>query len=306
MLEIRAVKDDLELNEVFRVLDRAFRRTKADYFIRRTTIGKPDYDYWHTRVLVLDGKVVSTIEIFPTFMWLEGRKIKNAGIGSVATDPDFQGRGLGIKIVKDTNNFVKNKGFTVATLFTSIFDFYAKAGYFKVTYPFYEIGRVYSLPAGKKVITFRPIYIERIVRIHEEYNRPLVGPVVKDCESYMRSFGFLNEDTWLFMLAHDGSDITGFIRAREFKNTLEVLEFASVTPDEDLALFTENLRERGERKRIFINLSDYEKERITRVELKSRGQYSMMFAILDDKFISKDEFIEKFRMRGNFWLADLY
>lgn len=306
MVEIRAVKNEQELNEVFLVLDRAFRRTKADYFIRRTTIGKPDYDYWQTRVLVYEGKIASTMEIFPTLMWFEGDKIKNAGIGSVATDPDFQGKGLGIKIVRETNNFAKNKGFTVATLFTSIFDFYAKAGYFKVTYPFYEIGEVHSAPAGKKVITFRPAFLEDIEKIHDKYNSPLVGPVVKDKELYMRSFGFLNEDTWLFMLAHDGYKITGFIRAREFKNTLEVLEFASLTPDEDLALFTVNLRERGEHRRIFINLSDYEKEKITRVELKSRGHYSMMFAILDENFITEDEFAEKFKEKGNFWLADLY
>lgn len=306
MVEIRAVKNEQELNEVFLVLDRAFRRTKADYFIRRTTIGKPDYDYWQTRVLVYEGKIASTMEIFPTLMWFEGDKIKNAGIGSVATDPDFQGKGLGIKIVRETNNFAKNKGFTVATLFTSIFDFYAKAGYFKVTYPFYEIGEVHSAPAGKKVITFRPAFLEDIEKIHDKYNSPLVGPVVKDKELYMRSFGFLNEDTWLFMLAHDGYKITGFIRAREFKNTLEVLEFASLTPDEDLALFTVNLRERGEHRRIFINLSDYEKEKITRVELKSRGRYSMMFAILDENFITEDEFAEKFKEKGNFWLADLY
>ncbi len=306
MVEIRSVKDEQELNEVFLVLDRAFRRTKADYFIRRTTIGKPNYDYWQTRVLVYEGKIASTIEIFPTLMWFEGNKIKNAGIGSVATDPDFQGRGLGIKIVKDTNNFAKNKGFKVATLFTSIFDFYAKAGYFRVTYPFYEIGEVYSVPQGKKVVTFRPAFLKDVVKIHRKYNSPLVGPVVKDEELYMRSFSFLNEDTWLFMLAYDGNEFTGFIRAREFKNTLEVLEFASLTPDEDLALFTIKLRERGERRRIFINLSNFEKEKIRSVELKSRGHYSMMFAILDENLISEDEFVEKFREKGNFWLADLY
>ena len=305
MIEIRSAQDDQELNEVFRILDRAFRRTKADYFIRRTTIGKKDYQFWQTRVLFYDGKLASTIEIFPTLMWFEGKKIKNAGIGSVATDPDFQGKGLGLKIVKDTNKFAKEKGFQVATLFTSIFDFYAKADYFKVTYPFYEIGNVYSIPQDRELITFRPCFLNDIVRIHESYNRNLIGPVVKDKEDFTRSFAYLNEDTYLFLISLKDGKPTGFIRGREFKNTIEILEFASIYPDEDLPLFVNEIRKRAFYTRIFINLSNFEKQKITGVELKPRGHYSMMFALLDDS-LDKEEFIKKFSEKGNFWLADLY
>jgi len=306
MVEIRSVKDERELERVFFILDRAFRRTRADYFIRRTTIGKHDYDFWQTRVLVLDGEIVSTVEIFPSEIWFEGKKIKNAGIGSVATDPDFQGRGFGLQIVRDTNRVAKERGFQVATLFTSIFDFYAKAEYFRVTYPYYEIGEVGSIPNGKHILTFMPRYVDDILRIHADYNRPLIGPVVKSRDWLMRSFAYLNEDTWLFLMAVGKDGITGYIRAREFKNTIEVLEFASLTPDEDLALFVPELRKRGSFQRIFINLSNYEKSRISNVELIPRGTYSMMFALLDEGFMDREEFVKKFRERGNFWLSDLY
>ncbi len=306
MVEIRSVKDERELDRVFFILDRAFRRTRADYFIRRTTIGKTGYEFWQTRVLLYNRRIVSTVEIFPTEMWFDGKKIKNAGIGSVATDPDFQGRGFGLDIVKDTNRFAREKGFTVATLFTSIFDFYAKADYFKVTYPYYEIGEVGNLPSGKYVITFAPHYIDDVLNIHREYNRSLVGPVVKDREWLLRSFAYLNEDTWLFLLSVGRDGISGYIRAREYKNTIEVLEFASITPDEDLALFVPELRKRGSFYRIFINLSNYEKSRISNVELIPRGHYSMMFALLDEGFMSRGDFLKKFEERGNFWLADLY
>ena len=306
MIEIRSAENDLELNRVFYVLDRAFRRTKADYFIRRTTIGKKDYDFWQTRVLLYDGEIVSTIEIFPTLMWFEGEKIKNAGIGSVATDPDFQGKGLGIKMVEDTNRFARKKGFQVATLFTSIFDFYAKADYFKVTYPFYEAGKIHYRPEDREVITFRPAYLSDIVKIHEKYNRELIGPLVKDERDFTLSFAYLTEDTHLFLLSIKNGTLTGFIRAREFKNTIEVLEFASLEPDADLAIFIDEIRKRAFYQRVFINLSDFEREQIKNVELKHRGHYSMMFALLDKSMGSKDEFLEKFSKKGNFWLADLY
>ena len=306
MIEIRSVENDLELNRVFYILDRAFRRTKADYFIRRTIIGKKDYDFWQTRVLLYDGEIVSTIEIFPSLMWFDGRKIKNAGIGSVATDPEFQGRGLGIKIVKDTNRFAEEKGFHVATLFTSIFDFYAKANYFKVTYPFYEVGKIHYSPEDREVITFRPAYLSEIVKIHEKYNCELIGPLVKDQDDFMLSLAYLTEDTHLFLLSVKDGSPTGFIRARKFKNTIEVLEFASIEPDADLAIFINEIRKRAFYQRVFINLSDFEKEKIKSVELRPRGHYSMMFALLDESIDTKEEFIEKFSKKGNFWLADLY
>ena len=306
MIEIRSAENDQELNRVFYVLDRAFRRTKADYFIRRTTIGKKDYDFWQTRVLVFDGEIVSTIEIFPTLMWFEGKKIKNAGIGSVATDPDFQGKGFGIKIVEDTNRFAREKDFHVATLFTSIFDFYAKSDYFKVTYPFYEVGKIFNVPEDREVVTFRPYLLTDIVKIHEQYNRELIGPVVKDERDFILSFAYLSEDTYLFLVSLREGVPTGFIRAREFKNTIEVLEFASLEPDADLAIFIDEIRKRAFYQRVFINLSDHEREKIKSVELKPRGHYSMMFALLDESMGPREEFIEKFSRKGNFWLADLY
>jgi predicted acetyltransferase len=66
--------------------------------------------------LKAEGKFVSHVGIFPFEALIEGRPLKVAGIGSVATDPDFRGRGFIKRLMDHVGNEMKKDGFDLSIL----------------------------------------------------------------------------------------------------------------------------------------------------------------------------------------------
>lgn len=67
-------------------------------------------------VLKADGRFVSHVGVFPFDALVEGRPLKVAGIGSVATDPDFRGRGLVKRLMAHVGNEIHKEGYDLSIL----------------------------------------------------------------------------------------------------------------------------------------------------------------------------------------------
>jgi aminoglycoside 2'-N-acetyltransferase I len=92
---------------------------------------------------LFEGKMVSTIGIIPRKIRLGSRTVKVAGIGGVATDPEFQNRGFAGLLLEKTNRWLDQRPapeigiFDIAMLFceTKRIQYYGKFGYFLIGQP---------------------------------------------------------------------------------------------------------------------------------------------------------------------------
>lgn len=98
----------------------------------------PDESYTltHQAVSLLDGKrrehVVSHVGVFNRHLLVGGVKYPIAGIGSVATAPEFQRRGFATFLLESVHGLLRAHGYTMAALFADdalMEGFYRHVGY---------------------------------------------------------------------------------------------------------------------------------------------------------------------------------
>lgn len=126
-MKIRPVLSRAELEEVYNLLETCFPISKS-YFQSRLdhyTAYRSDT----TWVAVVDGVIASTVQIFPYICRVEDVTLKVAGIGSVATKPEYRGQGLGLQILQKLTEWMAQEGYDLSLLFASIHPFYEKLGW---------------------------------------------------------------------------------------------------------------------------------------------------------------------------------
>ncbi|MBM3935482.1 MAG: GNAT family N-acetyltransferase [SAR202 cluster bacterium] len=110
-------------------------QTPAGQPTRLPTIG---FDWSHIyhqdnleniRVITHDGKVVTTIAIFPQTVRTPRGNISVGGINCFATLPDYRRRGLGEAVLLDAHKKMKDNGHHIALLTTTVHDYYRKFGW---------------------------------------------------------------------------------------------------------------------------------------------------------------------------------
>lgn len=287
--------------EVLRLLQRAFPQTPVDYFPRRTFFDQ-SYRLENTFILQIDGKIISTLHVFFYYMWMSGKKVPIAGIANVATEPEYQGKGYGTKIMEEVHRFITEEtDVDASVLFTGTPGFYERLGYKLFKIKTYMVSR-YECKETVEIITFSPDLLNNIVEIHEVYNQRLVGPLSKRVEDFKAQFTYVNEDRSLFLVAKNGGKPSGYIRVRNEGDFLNILEFASINPGIDFPAFLGNFSGRFPDKRVLIGLSPLEKEVLKDyVDFEFNGERNIMFLPIKDGLI-----LDEFKEKGNFWLADVF
>jgi len=125
-IEIGTVRKD-EFNEALELQGRIF-GLSADYF-RTLALKDPLFDYENVFVARSDGRIVSHVQVFPKVVRIAGARVWMGGIGGVATDPDYRGRGLASDLLRMATGSMVRRGMETSILFTGIHDFYRKLGW---------------------------------------------------------------------------------------------------------------------------------------------------------------------------------
>ncbi|GAA0136786.1 hypothetical protein YSY43_36270 [Paenibacillus sp. YSY-4.3] len=126
-MEIRPIQSRIELEEVYELLDHCFPVGKS-YFQSRLDHSTA-YRFDTTWVAVVDGAIASTVQVFPYICRVEEVTLKVAGIGSVATKPEYRGQGLGLQILQKLTEWMAQEGYDLSLLLASIHPFYEKLGW---------------------------------------------------------------------------------------------------------------------------------------------------------------------------------
>jgi len=176
-IEIRGCSSEEELLNVIEVCDAAFPKTTKEYFERHLledkTLGLSD-----TRVLLKEGKIVSSVQLFPRIISTSSGALRFGGIGNVATLPSERRNGYAGLLLNDALDYLKTQGIPLSILTTHINSYYEKFGFETVRR---TIARIESI-TGKAYNDIRKFEIEKDLRdvanLYNEFNINKSGALV--------------------------------------------------------------------------------------------------------------------------------
>jgi predicted N-acetyltransferase YhbS len=136
-------------------------------------------------LLALDGgRPVSSVQIFTKPVRLRGETVLLGGIGSVATHPAQERRGIATTLLRRAIEEMKQRGMALSLLFTARISFYERLGWLAIPCPVWAIHR----DARPEVVQrpFREGDLPGVRRLYDGYMRGLELATVRD-EAYWRA-----------------------------------------------------------------------------------------------------------------------
>jgi GNAT superfamily N-acetyltransferase len=232
---IRAARP-ADMPAAYELLSLCFPDARPDLF-RRQTEHDSTFRWRHARVVEVDGAVVGYLRIFDRRMWLRGARLRGArlraaGIGSVATHPDYRRRGLATALLRDTLAFLRREGYHLSFLGTEIAaPFYERLGWRIVRQPSHgaPAAEAAGLPErpGLTIRPFVPSDLAAVARIHARATRGRTGAVVRSLRYWTDHLSWIDDDPGGFLVATAGRrGIAAFVRSRSerWASTLVVLD----------------------------------------------------------------------------------
>jgi ribosomal protein S18 acetylase RimI-like enzyme len=220
-----------DMPAVYEVLSLCFPDARPDLF-RRQTEHDSTFRWRHGRVVEVDGAVVGYLHIFDRRMWLRGARLRAAGIGSVATHPDYRRRGLATALLRDTLVLLRREGFHLSFLGSEVAPaFYERLGWRIVRQPSHgapaaEAARLPERP-GLTIRPFAPSDLTAVARIHARATRGRTGAVARSLRYWTDHLSWIDDDAGGFLVTVSGrGGIAAFVRSRSerWASTLMVLD----------------------------------------------------------------------------------
>lgn len=302
---IRGCNGQAELVEVVELLDRSFDNTPREYF-ERHVLHDPTLRLQDTRVLIRNGKIVSTVQIFPRVMQVAGMELALGGIGNVATDPTERRAGYASVMMSDAIDEMRAERFPLSMLTTTINAYYERFGYRTIVRCMAIIAPLQGTRHPGVRRFRRETDYTYVKELYRKYNAQSNGPLVRDELYWEAQFTFCGEDPGMFLVLEDSGTVVAYIRARVSREHLEIMEFASehgFAPNFDVLL--RSLCSLAPGVPIKLYYAEREQERL-RVQYPwtKKEDTDLMILVLENRLAST---VEQHLMRPNtmtYWLTD--
>ncbi len=162
--------------------------------------------------LTLDGaQPVSSLQIFEKQIRLRNQVVKIGGIGSVATHPDYEHRGIATRLLERAIEEMRSRGYLLSLLFTGRTSFYERLDWVKIPRPTWSLTR--SGPAPD--LASRPFAhgdLERLERIYDYYNLHADSSVVRDRRYWVAQLDYAGEPDEDFRMVERDGEIVAYAR----------------------------------------------------------------------------------------------
>ncbi len=232
---VRSIDPD-EREECLALWCTAFPHTSRAYF-ERYFYGDTEYDPHYTRVGVLEGRLVSCVQIVRRVVTVGEARLTAACIANVSTLPQFTGRGYNRACLESALNVISKDTFDFSILGTGIPNYYAKFGWAQVGLPVISGQlRDVAMPPDTKLRQARFSDVEQMMAAYTLTYQRVPLSVVRS-RSYWR--GWLefsegaNPDMW-YVAETPAGEFLGYVRAEKddesSKSSLDIYEAASLRP----------------------------------------------------------------------------
>ena len=188
-MEIRGLRES-ELDEMFDLQCLVFDPDRRERY-RQYILGDPSYRLEQTRVLIVDGRIISTLRIWNRSIRIGTCPVRMGGIGGVGTHPDHRGKGYAGALMKESITFMKADGFDLSVLFSAIpCSFYRRLGWSSVPLGGFIIKRL-RIPSQKRIDWDVTAFDEerdfdQVISLYDAYNAEQNGSHIRP-RSYWNS-----------------------------------------------------------------------------------------------------------------------
>ena len=227
-MEIRGVRES-ELAEMIELQCRVFRpdgHERYSGYVRTD----PSYRYDQSRVLVVNGRIVSTLRVWEREIRIGSIAVPMGGIGGVGTHPDHQGAGYATALMKDTTAYMRTVGYDVGVLFSAIpCAFYRKLGWASVPLAGFRVTRRQTIDLAKtewRVESFdEERDLEPSIALYHRYNAQQSGSLVRT-RSYWGSGPARLRGILPTVVARQGNRLGGYLNFQVEGKSANILEVA--------------------------------------------------------------------------------
>lgn len=304
---IRGCNNDGELEIVVELCDLAFPGTNREYFERHMfkdlTITPSD-----TRILLKNGKIVSSVQVFPRSIYLNGRAINMGGIGNVATHPEERGHGYAGMVLSDAIKYMKEKGMMVSMLTTTINKYYEKFG-FRTIKREVCVGSVGDPVPHNNVRKFdQQRDLNVVMQLYEKYNRTSAGPIARDLKYWESQLGFSDDERDLFFVYEFEGKVVAYVRSKRGNDRLKIMEYSFEEQNLELILaLLKHAMFEAKKERIELFMSEREKSRLSFFNPEAvQTDTDLMVSFLDSGLTNRERQLLLKENYITFWLTDFF
>lgn len=223
-VEYRAVRED-ELEECLNLWCTVWKGPDNPAYFRRYFYGDVEWLPYYTQVAVVDGKLVSAVQICKRTVACGEFRLTMGGIANVATLPEYRGQGHNAECMRRAIAVMEADAMDFSLLFTGINDYYANFGYATVSRPGLNVvlkPDIASRSTGLQVRAATAEDLPAVRALYDSYNRE--RPIaVQRYEAYWREWIRIKPDkipdTLLVAVDASGS-MQGYIRTGTFNSAI--------------------------------------------------------------------------------------
>ncbi|MGD0114036.1 MAG: GNAT family N-acetyltransferase [Armatimonadota bacterium] len=184
--------------------------SQRDWWLRavRTTVG---YDPEQTRVMALDGRLVSSVTCYLRPSYAADRVARAVCIGSVCTHPDYRRRGLLRHVLAEAAEWMTRNGILWSFLYGNE-AVYGGSGWRHLTSRVVSVDLVVADEVGQE-ITARPLAeddVLSLVRMYDAFNSRLTGTTQRSEAYWQRTIFARGEGTPGYLLLERGGVPIGY------------------------------------------------------------------------------------------------
>jgi hypothetical protein len=200
-------------------------------------------------MLLYEGKDLASMAcILPRIMNLDGFTLKLAGIGGVATAPEFRGKGYAAEVMKESVRQMEKRGYGLSLLYPYKSAFYEQFGYRNITIPFKVID---TAKTGKPECKYsvrklaKPDYAG-LKKVYDIFNKSMTGTIKRPlpywknyCEYWVNQAKKMCWKEDPFFCAYQKGSMAAYIRVSTIRKTwedrkysLKISEFACLAGHE--------------------------------------------------------------------------
>ena len=209
---------------VLDLLERAF--GERELFARYLD-GDPNLDLEDTFLAVDQSRPVSCVQLFSRSIRLRRHAVELAGIGSVATHPDYRGHGLASRLVSDAIEEAQRRQCPIGLLFTQQFSLYERLGWRQISQRQFKLrGGDGESPVDADLRRFEASDLEEVRELYANYTDGLSGCTLRDANYWRAQLRFNATPEERFRVAVRGDRLMAYVRTTELDGRRVALEYA--------------------------------------------------------------------------------
>ncbi|MBI4551934.1 MAG: GNAT family N-acetyltransferase [Candidatus Latescibacteria bacterium] len=236
--EIRSARPD-DLGRVVDLCAAAFsardgRDRRADF--ERRIASDPEGRFVDTHVLLVNGQIVAALRVYDRPVRIGRCILRCAGVGDVATDPAWQGRGYASHLLSETVKTLRARDFDLAWL-TGRSAFYRRFGWTDCPGDVLDVTRVVPSRTASTPYHIAPLDVardrERVFDIYDRFNQERTYTVVRSRAywEWLARYRPLWDPASFVLGAYQDGDLVGYLCAERRDEELRLVEAGCLPPD---------------------------------------------------------------------------